>query len=599
MRLANWLRPGRPPIAFAFCALFAAASPAASATPWLSEMLQRMEEHAATYERHTNAEMMDIVFAGIHSDDAAVVRHTVETITWEAKMASHHRGQIEQAIEAEDAERTAALREGLPPARNFAAVPGMRDFLLDYVRQGVAKDGWQAAVSTVEDMTERPAWASVPGALSTFFPGDPEGEKLLLEFYRALLQENPEAASHALHLLNVGRFASAELTATRIEALEHPSTWVARHAAAGLGASLTDEGLTALGAGLGRRDEALGEVVLAVLAYGARAKPYLPILRELHRMEEELAPFLTPLPIYPDGVFPSLNRVELLANRHAYLGPESLDHVYLLDDIIANQKRHDDQEVNDIVFQGIYSGDAAAVAHTVKAIGRATVTHSLRDWLSLHAQRKVAPPGNVLGEQMRSFDKVLGLRDFLLAYVRRGMADDGVAAFAAEKPPAWTFGCHTLAVLFPSDREVRQVLLALHDEFQQPGHNVNGPLRMLNAGRFYGSDVDARRTAALHNANPLAAQAAAQGLAMTLTAEGLQALVGTLERRDAAAADVAQAIGMFGARALPHRDQLRELANRGGFTSAAVEDSLAKVVANMGTIAATLSKQPADTPSPR
>ena len=593
MCLANWLRPGRPRIAFACCALLAAASPAASATPWLSEVMQRMEEHAASYERHTNAEMMDIVFAGIHSDDEAVVRHTVATVTMEAMMGELRRGEIEQAIQFEDAERTAAAREDLHQTRNFADVPGLRDFLLEYVRQGVAKDGWQTAVTTVENVAERPDWATVPGALSTFFPGDPEVEKLLLEFYRTRQQENPEAASHALHLLNVGPFASAELTATRIEALEHPSTWVARHAAAGLGASLTDEGLAALGAGLGRRDEALGEIVLAVLAYGARAKPYLPILRELHRMEEELAPFLTPLPIYPDGVFHSLSWVELLANRDAYLGPESLDHVYLLDDIIANQKRHDDQEVNDIVFQGIYSGDAAAVAHTVKAIGRATVTRDLRDWLSLHAQRKVAPPGNVLGEQMRSFHKVLGLRDFLLAYVRRGMMEDGAAAFAAEKPAAWTFGCHTLAVLFPSDREVRQVLLALHDEFQRAGRSVNGPLRMLNAGRFYGSDVDALRTAALHDADPLAAQAAAQGLAMTLTDEGLGALAGALERRDAALADVAQAIGSFGARALPHRDQLGELANRGGFTSAAAERSLAKVVANMGTIAATLAKQPA------
>lgn len=594
MRLANWPRSGRSRIVFAFCALLAIASPAASATPWLSEMLQRMEEHAASYERHTDAEMMDIVLAGIHSDDEAVVRHTVATVTMEAMMASARDAAIEQAIQFEDAERTAAARADLHRPRNFADVPGLRDFLLDYVRQGVAKDGWQTAVTTVENVAERPDWATVPGALSMFFPGDPEVGKLLLDFFRTRQQENPEAASHALHLLNVGRFASAELNATRIEALEHPSTWVARHAAAGLGASLTDEGLAALGAGLGRRDEALGEIVLAALAYGARAKPYLPILRELHGMEEELAPFLTPLPIYPDGVFHSLNRVELLANRDAYLGPESLDHVYLLDDIIANQKRHDDEEVNDIIFEGIYSGDAAAVAHTVKAIGRATVTHGLRDWLSLHAQRKVAPPGNALGEQMRSFDKVLGLRDFLLAYVRRGMMEDGVAAFAAEKPPAWTFGCHTLAVLFPSDREVRQVLLALHDEFQRAGRSVNGPLRMLNAGRFYGSDVDARRTAALHDADPLAAQAAAQGLAMTLTDEGLRALAGTLERRDDAVADVAQAIGMFGARALPNRDRLRELANRGGFTSAAVEDSLAKVVANMGTIAATLPEQPAD-----
>ena len=593
MRVANGRRSRRSGIRFAFCALLATASAASAADP-LSAWLQRMEEHAASYERHTNAEMQDIVFAGIHSDDEAVVRHTVETVFWEATMASGRSLQIEQAISAENAERTAALREGLHRTRNFAAVPGLRDFLLDYVRQGVAKDGWQAAVTTEENIAEQPDWTSVPSALLTFFPGDPEVEKLLLEFYRTLRQEDPNATNRALHLLNAGRFASAEVEAVRIEALQYPGAWVARRAAAGLGASLTDAGLAALGASLGRRDEALGEIVLAVLAHGARAKPYLPTLRELHGREKELAPFLTPLPIYPDGVFHSLNRVEILANRDAFLGPESLAHVYLLDDIIANQKRHD-EDVNDIVFEGINSGDAAAVAHTVKAIGRATVTHGLRDWLSVHAQREVAPPGNVLGEQMRSFHTVLGLRDFLLAYVRRGMAADGVAAFAAATSPAWTYGCHTLAVLFPSDREVRRVLLALHDDFRDAGRSVNGPLRMLNAGRFYGSDVDARRAAALADADPLAAQAAAQGLVMTLTDDGLRALAGALERADAALPDVAQAIGRFGVRALPHRARLRELANRGGFASAAMESRIAKVVANMDVIAATLPQQPAET----
>ena len=556
-----------------------------------------MEEHAASYERHTNAEMNSIVFAGIHSEDGAVVRRTVATVTWEARMVVGRRGQIEHAVNAESA---AAIREGLSRTRNFAAVPGLRDFLLDHVRQGVAKDGWGAAVvapqdAESEDVAEQPDWATVPSVLLTYFPGDPEVEKLLLEFYRAVQQENPDAASHALHLLNVGRFGSAEVEATRIDALEHPAPWVAGYAAAGLGAFPTDEGLAALGAALGRRDGALGEVVLAVLAHGARAKPHLPMLRELHGREEELAPFLTPLPIYPNGVFESFDRVELLANRDAYLGPESLAGVYLLDEIIANQKRHDDEVVNDIVFEGIHSRDAAAVAHTVEAIGRATVTHGLREWLSAHAGEQVAPPGNVLDEQLRSFHKVLGLRDFLLAHVRRGLAKDGVAAFAAQTPAAWTFGCHTLAVLFPSDRDVRQVLLDLHDQFQRAGRSVNAPLRMLNAGRFHGSDVDALRAAALNDADPLAAQAAAHGLAMTLTDAGLGALAGALDRTDAAVADVALAVGSFGARALPHADRLRTLANRDEFATAAVQESIAKAAATMRMIAAPRSKQRPDT----
>lgn len=126
------------------------------------------------------------------------------------------------------------------------------------------------------------------------------------------------------------------------------------------------------------------------------------------------------------------------------------------------------------------------------------------------------------------------------------------------------------------------------------GRGVNGPLRMLNAGRFHGGDVDALRAAALEDADPLAAQAAAQGLAMTLTDAGLRVLAGALERPDAALADIAEAIGRFGARALPHRARLRELANHGGFPSAAVEDSLAKVAADMDVIAAARPRQSRD-----
>ena len=477
-------------------------------------------------------------------------------------MARGRHVQIEDA--AGNAERAAALREGMHRTRDFATVPGLRDFLLDYVRQGVAKDGWQSAIVGVgQNATERPDWTTAPGTLLTYFPADPEVEKLLLEFYRALRQENPDDASHALHLLNIGRFASAELEATRIEALEHPAAWVARHAAAGLGTSLTDEGQAALGAGLGQRDEALGEIVLAVLAHGARAKPYLPALRQLRALEEELAPFLTPLPIHPDGVFHSLDRVERLANRDAFPGPGYLDRVHLLDELIADQARYSDKQVNDIVFEGIHSGDPDAIAHTVEAIGRATVANGLRDWLSAHAGRRVAPPGNALDEQTRSFHKVLGLRDFLLAYVRDGLAEDSVAAFAARTPEArapaaWTFGYHALAVLFPGDREVRRMLVRLHDEFQRAGRSVDGPLRMLNAGRFHGGDVDALRIAALEGADPLAVQAAARGLAMTLTDAGLRTLAGALDRPDAALADIAEAIGRFGTRALPHRGRLRD-----------------------------------------
>ncbi len=286
---------------------------------WMWRQLERMQEHPLTFERHTNPEMNDIVFRGIHSGDDEVVRRTVEDVAFEALMVGHRRSGIEHAV---GAERVAALREGLHQTRSFGNVPGLRDFLLDYVREGVSKDGWAAVDPAL--VGERPVWASVLGALLTYFPGDPAVEELLLEYYNALQSLRPDLAGHALHLLNVGQFASAELLATRIEALEHPAASVAGAAATGLGLTRTDEGLAALGAGLGRRDEALGEIVYATLAYGARAGPYLPTLRELRRREKELAPFLEPLPIYPRGLFHSMDRVEVLSNRATYLEPESL-----------------------------------------------------------------------------------------------------------------------------------------------------------------------------------------------------------------------------------------------------------------------------------
>ena len=65
-RLACLLPSG---IRFTFYTLIAAASLAANAAPSLVEWLQRMEEQRLRYDHHTNAEMNDIVFAGIHSDD--------------------------------------------------------------------------------------------------------------------------------------------------------------------------------------------------------------------------------------------------------------------------------------------------------------------------------------------------------------------------------------------------------------------------------------------------------------------------------------------------------------------------------------------------
>ena len=155
MRVANGRPARRSGIRFAFYALLAAASAASAADP-LSEWFQRLDEHTASYEGHTNAEMQDSVFAGIHSDDEAVVRHAVETVYWETMMDLLRRGPIRQAIDRKDAERTAALREDLHQTPNFAAVPGLRDFLLDYVRQGVAKDGWQAAVTNDETRSQGP-----------------------------------------------------------------------------------------------------------------------------------------------------------------------------------------------------------------------------------------------------------------------------------------------------------------------------------------------------------------------------------------------------------------------------------------------------------
>ena len=538
-------------------ALFATAATVSDA-PAVDPLVERYTQlDIRDFEKYTDAEINDAVFAGIHSDNPKIVELTVGALTANAFVR-----QWRRTIKGGDKKAHAAASK----ERDLRAVPGLRDFLLAYARSGWAEHGWGGSDELdFVDMFGEQVWRFVFLILVELYPQDPD--------VYALLDESYNDQNVPINLLNTGLFFHEAADESRIAALS-ASEGVAAEAAEGLAMSGSGRGLEALRRSLWRRDFALPAIAEALVVLDPSEVAGLRgldaddsgLARELRdRFEKrvvaqaELAAGATAGrgELVPPGGAPhaggsglaprqavrtDADGVPLAANGALMEAP--LDHALQLYD------RYFDSHVNAAVAAGIGSGDARVVEQTVLTLGSYSMMVALRDWPVFglergEAVRKVADP------RIRRLNRVPGLRAFLIDYAKAGMDDDACRAVGALGPrqprPAWMQALTPLAVFFPGHAQVERLLLRFGECLERAGVGQS-ILPLLGIGMFRSDAVVRWHIDKLPQPHPTKARWAARGLARFLTDRGLAALVANLSRRDEALADVVEAVAAHGFR---------------------------------------------------
>lgn len=169
-----------------------------------------------------------------------------------------------------------------PLRRQFAAVPGLRERLMEFVRDSADLDRiWTDPEVEYDSLSEAErqqilTWSSARLALPVYFPQDPAVHDFLIDWWRQV-----DDASGLATLLYSGRFKSEPADEIRIAALHAPNMADAVAAAKGLALSGSNAALAALVANLNRRDHALQTIVEAIATFGHQAKPHLDSLLDL------------------------------------------------------------------------------------------------------------------------------------------------------------------------------------------------------------------------------------------------------------------------------------------------------------------------------
>ena len=221
-------------------------------------------------------EMQAVVAKGIGSDDPETVESTLRQIGVLAML-----GTVEDAHDDIPDDFAETHQRFDPLRRQFAAVPGLRECLIEFVRNGAEEaKGWTQPVeyASMSETERRKAetWSLAGLALAIYFAKDPVVHDFLIDWQR----RDDEGHNFAV-LLYSGRFRSKAADDIRIVSLPAGNTVHAVAAAKGLALSGTDTALAALVANLHRRDSALLTIVEAIATYGIRAKPHLDSLLDL------------------------------------------------------------------------------------------------------------------------------------------------------------------------------------------------------------------------------------------------------------------------------------------------------------------------------
>ena len=579
----------------------------------------RLIDDIRDFDRYDNARMNDLIFAGLYSDNPRVVERTIAALHRES---AYRRLRRNVDAPAEMQKQFGKLE------RDLVRMPGLRDFLLDYAKKDIAEHGWKALGDGDMDFHEKNIWKLVPDILVEHFPGDPEVRRLL----RAGPADDPsdgDVRHYLVGYLNAGLFVDEEADALRVKLLADQNPLVAGSAARGLAMSASRKGLKAMAQALGRRDEALREIVAAMASYGARAAPHMASLRALGGREREtlsvlqpdvlrlmeqvdrlgapvaagaasprgaLPPDAGPLAIDIDGVVIVARRGRSGESRSAPLEVDSNGAPIAINwrgekkPLSAALQLYDaysSRSVLDAVFAGLHSDKDAVVERTVAIVGFYASVVARRDWPGYF------PPYDermrkLMDTRTRRLGEVPGLRGFLLSYAKRGMNPASCRARGerrdADMPP-WMSSIVALAVYFPGNAEVRDMVLDMGQCLDDAGVDES-VLPLLAVGRFRGEAVERRRLAGLTHRDPVRAGWAAQGLGWSLTDAGLTALAAQLSRQDEALADIVAAMACYGSRAAPHLPALRALAGRRGSLPDAAFERIASATAKIAQLAA-------------
>ena len=541
---------------FLLLAAWAAATFAAPAAPDSEvERYERLADDVFDFERYDNAAMNDLIFSGLHSDNPRVVQLTIAAMNRESRAGDIRRDVAVQANFREEFGK----RE-----REVVRVPGVKDFLIDYARDGLAQHGWKEIGEIDFDFYERNAWRLAFSLLVAYFPGDPDVRRLL----RTSLADNPDAADlqhYLMNLLNSGLYFDAEADEVRMAVLADPTTDWAGSAAQGLAMTGSLAGLEAMGRNLWRRGHPVREIATAMGTYGARAAPHMAALREL-RPEERIS-----LPVVL-GVAEQVGRladpprpshtVEVDA-RNVPIVANGLGEKVPLDQALQMYDAFSERWIMDTVFAGLHSANPAVVEQTVIEIGFYANIVAQRNWTHFEPER-AEELIEVMDPRTRPLARVPGLRGFLLSHAKAGLnpaACRGLSAGRNLERPSWMRAVTVLTVFFPGNPEVRDLVLDM-GRCLQDARVEQSILPLLTIGRFRGEAVERWRIATLAHADPMKAGWAARGLGWSQTEEGLEALAAHLSRRDEALAEIVDAIACYGGRAAPHLPALRALATR-------------------------------------
>lgn len=184
-------------------------------------------------------------------------------------------------------------------------------------------------------------------------------------------------------------------------------------------------------------------------------------------------------------------------------------------------------EANELVAQGLYSGAPRLVRLTVRAMGA-------------HATMGQGGYGEPVVE--RNFAAVPQIKEFLISLWHASDPEnyeDGDAldvgadnpwVAAAEITPTWALVPRVLAAYFPGDDDVHDLLWEFCSGFQGDPKMAGWILMVFNEGHFKTPEVDRLRIDGLNSDNRFTFMHAARGLAISRTSRGLEALVDVLRR---------------------------------------------------------------------